>query len=412
MDESDFQVSHTIWLTRGLEMHFGSWCRRLRIIVTVGVPLMLTSAAILAGEPKAPTRLCIGSACAQDAPSTGGMIKWHPGHYMSLRGKRQPALEMPLIDAIGNETVLQGILVEWKWSDIEKSPGVFDFSQIDQYLARVKALPTHKGLVIRIEERGFGTPNANSHAPMPSDMFSAAYDGGDVWMSNGIVARIWVPAVMDRMIALYQALAARYDTDPNVEGISSEETAVGFAAPTAPTPADYSAAGLLQQYQRLATASRAAWAHSNVFIQTNFLGNNTQMESLVKTLVANQAFMGGPDINPPSWVAAKGLSQAEQVLQGIAGNGDSGTDYRGIVAVKSEVQTPDYRAGFADATPAGMYQVAYGQNHCNYMFWDRYTWSLIPAQNWDAGILPFIRSVQGKTVSACPSSFQGRCSSN
>jgi len=40
-------------------------------------------------------------------------------------------------------------------------------------------------------------------------------------MANGVVARIWDAPVMDRYIALIQALAQRYDSNPYVEGIST-----------------------------------------------------------------------------------------------------------------------------------------------------------------------------------------------
>jgi hypothetical protein len=376
----------------------------LGLAATLAVATTATSATI---KPNPPSQVCIGTACATSpANPSGEGIKWHPGHYMSIRGHRKPDIDLPNIDALANEPLIVGILVEWRWADLEKSKGVYDFSQIDTYLKRLKALPTKKRMIIRIEERGFGTPTATSHAPIPSYLQTdPAYGGGEVNFASGTVARIWLQPVMDRYIALFQALGAKYDADPYVEGIGTEETTIGFYPNKSPAPSDFSFDALTTQLKRLVAASRDAWPHSNVFVQTNYLGNPGQMEDLIKSLAANQGFAGGPDTNPASWVKEKGLSQGERVMNGTAG---TGTDYRSVIGVKNEFQVPDFRAGYPDATPAGVWATAWNDDHAHYMVWDRYSWSTDPRQNWSTGILPFIRSIKGQTYTACPSSFP-RC---
>lgn len=373
---------------------------------------VVTSAASAATKrPNPPPQVCIGTACVT-APenSTSDGIKWHPGHYMSIRGHRKPTIDLPNIDALAGEQYITGILVEFRWMDLETSKGVYDFSQIDQYLARLKALPgPQKRMILRIEDRGFGTPTPNSQAPIPSYLRDPAYDGGEANFASGCVARIWLPQVMDRYIALFQALGAKYDSDPQVEGIGTEETALGFYPNKSPAPSDFSSDALLTQFKRLIAATRQSWPHSNVFIQTNFLGNDSQMEDLIKTLAANQGTAGGPDTNPASFVAKNGLSQGEKVMQGALG---SGTDYRPIIGVKNELQYPDFRAGYSDSTPAGIWATAYNNDHANFMVWERYTWGTDPAQNWAVSILPFIRSIKGQIYSACPTSFQNNCNTN
>jgi len=68
----------------------------------------------------------------------------------------------------------------------------------------------------------------------------------------GVIARLWDPAVMDRLVALYAALAERYDGDPNVEGVVLGETSPGFNA----SPSGYSRATLATQLKRQVTAVR------------------------------------------------------------------------------------------------------------------------------------------------------------
>jgi hypothetical protein len=372
-------------------------------LACVALALLATVAA--AAVPKAPSQVCVGSNCVSttDSPATG--IKWHPGHYMMLRSRhRSPTKELPWIDAVGKETVIQGVLVIWVWSDLETAKGQYDFSQIDLYLNRMKSQPQPKRLIIRIEERAFNTTTGTS---TPSYIRTdPTYNGGEVAMANGTVARTWEAPVMDRMIALYQALGKKYDSDPYVEGISTEETAIGFSS-THPAPSSFSNAAVLTQFQRLGGASRAAWPHSNVFMTTNYLGTDTQMEQLIKYSVANRLAIGGPDTWGRSFVDANTrVLQSDAIVRGLKG---STTDYRGLAALKSEVEDTELGGYIAAFTPADLYDVAYNTLRSNYMLWDRNDYAGGTAQKWDTGILPFIRSVGGKMVTDCPSSFNGTC---
>ncbi len=320
---------------------------------------------------------------------------------MSLRSRhRDPATELPWIDAIAGEPTVRGVLVQWVWNDLETSKGVYDFSSIDTYLAKIKSLSTPKRLIIRIEERGFGAGNSVVPAYLKTDPI---YNGGDAAMSNGVVARVWEAPVMDRLIALYKALADRYDSDPNVEGISGSETSIGFSDP----PATFSNGAYLEQLKRHILAARANWKHSLVFIDSNYLGNDAQMEDLIKSAMASREAIGGPDTLSREWVLdGTRAIQSDEVMRGERG---SGTDYRGMIAIKSEVQDSELGAVIATFTPTQMYDTAYNINHANYIFWDRNTYAGGPEQQWATGILPLIRSVNGKTYTACPTSFANSC---
>lgn len=359
----------------------------------------------VAAVPNPPAKICVGSSCA-NAPQPGSGIKWHPGHYMSMRGHRAPDAEMGYINAISNETSLAGILVEFRWESLEPTKGVYDFSLIDRYIAQLKTLKTPKKLVIRLEERAFGTIHPGAHAPVPPYLYTdPTYMGGDTPMGYGLVAKIWDAPVMDRLIALYQALGAKYDSEPYVEGISGSETAVSFNS-AHPAPGDFSNDKLLAQWQRLAIAARAAWPHSMVNVETNFLGSDDQMESLIKTLVQYQGTAGGPDLG----IDGHGASQAEHVLNGTRG---SSTDYRLSLPIKGECQATDFKTGVPDSTPQAIFATAYNTNHASYMWWDRTSGRQDRRQNWSTGILPFIQSIKGMTWTDCPGNLaQAKCNIN
>ncbi len=335
---------------------------------------------------------------AKADPAAG--IKWHPGHYMSMRNShRYDDQDFGYVRALANEPSVMGILRDWKWRDVEPKKGEYDFSEIDDYLKAVKNLPRAKHFIIRIENRAFG---GQKGMVVPDYMLSdATYAGGQVAMAHGVVARIWEPAVMDRLIALNQALAARYDAEPLVEGISTSETAIGFNTDN-PAPASFSAAALLEQLERLIAASRSAWSHSNVFAETNWLGKNPQMEAFIAYCAEHQAVIGGPDVAPGTAL------QSEQIMRGELG---ATKDYRGIVAIKAEVQNSSLGEHW-NFTPSALYDQAYQIDRANFIFWDRNDYYGNAAQKWDTGILPFIRSVKGQTVTTCPASYQGKCNPN
>ncbi len=388
-------------------MHHSNTRKHLLVSVLSSAAFTLLASVAMGVVPNPPSKVCVGTSCTTSAdthPSTG--IKWHPGHYMMLRARhRKPTTELPWIDAMGKESTLQGSLVGFVWSDLETSKGVYDLSSIDLYLNRLKSQPQPKRLIVRIYERAFGVNTSTTSTPdyLRSD---PAYNGGEALMANGRVARIWDAAVMDRLIALYKAIGDRYDSDPYFEGISTEETSIGFSAQY-PPPSGYSAGALLTQFERLGAASRAAFPHSQVFMTTNYLGSDAQMEELVKFSVANRLTVGGPDTWGRAFVDAnKRVLQSDAIVKGIRG---SSTDYRGVAAIKAEVEDTEIGGYIGTFTPADLYDVAYNTLHANYILWDRNTYTGGAAQKWDTGILPFIRSIDGKTYTDCPSSFNGTC---
>ena len=377
-------------------------------VAALGITGLGGSAACAAdgAAPRPPPQICINEVCTDEgAVPAAGTLKWHPGHYMRIIARhRDPAKELPQIELLRNEPAVRGVMVAWLWRHIEKSKGVYDFSSIDTYLNKVKSLGPSKRLIIRIEERGFSSPTTTS---VPDYLKTEPiYNGGEAIMGNGTVARIWEAPVMDRLIALYKALGERYDRDPYVEGISTSETAITFSS-TYPAPSSYTTAAVLTQFKRHLTAIRTYWPRSQIFVSTNYLGTDGQMEELIKHSQKTHSAVGGPDVWTRAWVeSGKRALQSDEVVRGQRG---SGTDYRGAIAIKAEVQAPELGGYIAEFTAEELYDVAYNINRSNYILWDRNDYVGGPASRWATGILPLIRKVGGKTVTECPRSFQGRC---
>jgi len=105
---------------------------------------------------------------------------------------------------------------------------------------------------------------------------------------KGCQPKRWVPAVMDRMIAVYYALGRVIDRQANFEGISTEETAL-----EAPDIRSY-----VDQLKRLASAMPKAFPNSLTNMWTNFRTAPYTGE-LIDHLYRNGVGFGGPNLVPP-----------------------------------------------------------------------------------------------------------------
>jgi hypothetical protein len=320
--------------------------------------------------------------------ATAQGIKWHPGHYVTLAGNDSLAQHLAQIDELGAESAVKGVQVRIWWHQLEPTKGVYDFSLIDAYLNRLKAQPTAKRLVVRIMERRF---NTSSQLRIVPDYlrYDPLYKGGLVQTSTGYAARLWEPLVMNRLIALYQAIGKRYDTEARFEGVASEETTLSLAS----FPAGYSHAALKDQYCRLANAVRAAMPSTNFFLYTNWIGSADLMSSLIQDLTVPAVAASGPDVIPDA------MTLGQKVWTGVYG-----ADYRGTLALASSVETGELGGNLGDYTPQQINDFAYNTLYLSHIFWIRNTWAGDSSQRWHTGILPFLRT-KPPFRGRCPSSY-------
>ncbi len=286
------------------------------------------SAAALAGtsgtkRPNPPAKLCIGSSCV-DTPA-GGRIKWNPGHYMASESiLRSPGdLTNKLsheMNALRNHPGIVGYRVLTTWGAIEKSRGVYDFSLLDQVMKTLKTgLDTPKHMVLVILPGTFsgkdpGTDDGSylpvylrqddAHGPSPTS-------GSHGWWHNptsgGYCAMIHREAVMDRFIALMQAVGAHFDADPYFEAIMVQEDA-WMAQRTNQAP-DFSADAFTKQLKRLLTAMTAAFPNSNVVMQATWNGSKANSTEFEHWMVANRIAPSSADT-----VGQSGIDKSTNIL--------------------------------------------------------------------------------------------------
>ena len=169
---------------------------------------------------------------AAPIPSKSKGIKWHPGHYYTIQNwaNDDPIYMAKVYKELKATPALRGMQMRFLWGWLEKSPGVYDFSIIDQHLKKLTAM--NKRLVIQVQTKSFEA----DWKLIPKYLKAPKYEGGAFafrdWGSktiDGHNIKLWNPNVRDRLIALYRALGKRYNSHPNVEGIGMIETAMGQA---------------------------------------------------------------------------------------------------------------------------------------------------------------------------------------
>ena len=122
-------------------------CVLLLVSSLCGLALLPQSA--FAQQPKPPT-LCVEGApnCGTVPPISGTKIKWHPGHYVKTQGDHSDTDQDDYYNGIINGNSMDrmnevpemwGVFVAFAWGALEITEGVYDFTRMDQVLARIEA---------------------------------------------------------------------------------------------------------------------------------------------------------------------------------------------------------------------------------------------------------------------------------
>ncbi len=406
-------------------------------ILVAGLLLALGLAAAADAQtsrrPKAPNTLCIGSKCSQQPPQAadgGGPIKWNPGHYMASDAMLYPNNTLSRFSAefdhLNGWDAILGYRVTVTWGALEPTKGNYDFTLLDAMLQRLK---THydkpKRLVIAIVPGRFTSTmggNDGSAVPMYIQQGSA-YGPSPVagrygWWgkSSGgkstgpYAAALYRPAVMDRMIALLQALGAHYDSEPYFEAVMMQEDAWMFSlwngapdyAPTKPDSA-------IAQFKRMLSAATAAFPHTSVIMQNTWAGTLQPTMELESWMVANRIAPGTSDVVGQSAFDdhgyEKGLSWGLQSYLGRGAGALAEGSMRPKARAMVDVEAPDmvgnyftkYGGPFAPADIVKALNQTYGASHA---FWTY----LVGTESFFGGKVPAAAkwSNLAETISATP----------
>jgi len=302
-------------------------------------------------RPQPPPQVCIGADCvASPAAPSGDALKFHPGFYpyfnyanganLGRLGTGHDGKDLQLINGLTPNDNVSGIAIAIMWRSIDTGTTApnYDWSIIDAYLKAVKGV--NKRLWVRVQDAVI-TNNASTAGgrKVVPDWLMTKYGPTAVQVDyepspRGVAAKRYSAAVTNAYIALFQAMAARYDSDPSFEGVTLfEETAYGVETGPGTPGADYTEKGMFDQLYALMAGVRdgsKGFKTSNVQLAGNYLfkksdsaANWTAVFSQVQKY---RMMVGGPDSFIPTWVYPTTNFVAVQISG--PGTTSSNTDYR------------------------------------------------------------------------------------
>jgi len=254
-------------------------------------------------------------------PSTSSK-RWNPGHYIKCQGQHADPDQVDYVNGIQSKInndvedipEIVGAYFVLAWGAINTTGSTMYWEDLDAIVDNL----TSKGkqAILQINWKSF---YSSSIGPLvPADLLSQVDT-----TSRGYWGGVHREATMTRLIACYEAVATRYDNNPNFEMVVTAESVPSWGSVT--RPGDYSHAALSTQLQRLYTACDTAFVKSNVMPFINTLGSDGDVLDIMEKAYALGIGIGIPD--------ARTQVQSWDLFQNVDAGGFSAIrDYRGQVA--------------------------------------------------------------------------------
>jgi hypothetical protein len=320
-------------------------------------------------RPAAPPQICINDKCVTTPPAAApSQIKWNPGHYMASNsviyaGQSLSRVQSEMDDINGWDKIL-GYRAYITWGALEPSQGNYDFSLIDTMLNRLKTQYNKpKRLVLVVLPGTFSSAmGGNDGGTLPKYLQqSSAYGASPVsgrygwWGANSkgastgaYVAALYRPAVMDRFIALVNALAAKYDNEPYFEGFMIQENSWMVGAwSKAP---DYSESANIAQLERMLSASTKAFAHTSVIMQNTWSNSVPTTFNFEQWMVANRIAPSSSDVLGQTAFDGHNyypsMAWGLQAYCGVTNGSVTSADLRPKTHAMMDVEAPDMAGGY------------------------------------------------------------------
>lgn len=309
--------------------------------------------------------------------------KWNPGHYMLTWWGDDPFSKY---NKMLNEPNFLGCKERFLWRFLEPTKDNYDFSLIEQNLEYLRSYG--KRLVISPYYMYARTPYPDYIADNPGTYGEIVA----VENSTSTLPRIWTAPVMDRLIALYEALADRFDNELYIEAISTQETSIPLSPEQKADPAiNYTNEEYVTQLKRLVTAATAAWQHTIFEHKVNFMAGNslTVMQDFVSHIYNAGGGCGGPDAIPDS----------------ISTGQDVSKDYFGMMPLAVDVQSPELGGHEGYYLPEDIYQFAINTLKVDHMYWIEQGTEKGDDYSFVYGIVPTVNSHDGAINTGFPTNI-------
>jgi Putative Ig domain len=237
------------------------------------------------------------------------------GHYFSTQYTDSPAVAATLCEQVG----VSGVVWHRTWSDVEPSEGVYDFSSYDKVLTTIAASRNPScHLWLFIDFKSFSTSPVKNPCPT---YLQAKYSALNSYGNGASTCFMWDPAVVSAYTAMLQAAAAHFDSNPQIEGVILQESALALDGAYSQDVADggtYTAAAWRDALINIISQCANAFATSRCTPFLNFLrGGQSYLYDISAAITAipnNQVCFSGPDLLPDSPSLYSSSSAVYQVL--------------------------------------------------------------------------------------------------
>jgi hypothetical protein len=276
------------------------------------------------------------NACGSSTPvPVTGNRKYRPGHYAAMLRMGDSHAYMDTVVQPG----ITGIMKRYSWRQLEPTAGNYDFSELQADLQWAQSRGVR--IIAMVEDKTFMLER-----PTPDylNAYSVRNTGG------GYTTLRWNPYVVARMNLLIQALG-RFDSNPWLEGIATQETALSLPA-TVLDANGYTPEKYRDAYISILNTASTSLPTSRIFWFMNYFPRNqSYIGSIATAMIGKGVVMGGPDVLPDEL-----FGQVEDIC------------YRHLH------ETAGYSTKYW--TPAESFRFARDDLHVNYMLWVR-----IPVSN-------------------------------
>ena len=274
-------------------------------------------------------------------------VKWNPGHYITVPNYADKDM---VVQEISSVSAIRGVQLRYEWKELEPQKDVYDFSKIDADIAKFSLV--NKKLVIFLMTKSFVDSSA-----LPPYMDNYVYRYGAT-TKPGWNIKLWENEAKVRLEALVKALGAKYDSNPNVEAITFNETSLGDGLITASQLEAY-----FTNMIYVVEKASAYFRNTSVVQFVNY--PKSILPKLTEAMLKAKVSVGGPDIFPKD----KGL---------LTGAYTYYSKFNGVTPVMPSVQGQNYITQCHNCPPDPLtLQQLYGYGKTNlfatHMFWTRTT---------------------------------------
>lgn len=234
------------------------------------------------------------------SPSSATTIKWNPGFYIYLSpsnghldGATQRAADLAWFQNYASDSTIKGFYLQ-KYLRAFETGTTADYSagfdMLDYYLSLCTTY--NKRLCVEFENVSFGASNNALPTYWQAQGWQHEYVVGTTTIRR---ANTGISACRDRLIALIQAYAQRYNSHPRLEVVGLEET-------TTTVPSGITSTTWIDNYKAILTAAAQSWTQT---LFRNCENGQTGDQSLTRSVYEHVATLnsagigciicGGPD---------------------------------------------------------------------------------------------------------------------